>query len=103
MAKDRVGELESELKDLITSHDALNKSYDKLKDDHVELHEKYKALEITYEAINVENLASPSSCSSMSDTSTMYDELTTSNEVSSLKSFILNRSNLIEIVFKHYK
>ena len=89
LAKDRVGELESELKDLVTSHEALNKSYDKLKGDHVELHEKYKALEITYEAINVENLASPSSSSSKSDASTMCDELTTSVEVSSLEPLVL--------------
>ncbi|GJN25219.1 hypothetical protein PR202_gb13018 [Eleusine coracana subsp. coracana] len=34
--KDRVGDLESELKDLVTSHEALNNSYDKLKGDHVE-------------------------------------------------------------------
>ncbi|KAK3136430.1 hypothetical protein QOZ80_5BG0434240 [Eleusine coracana subsp. coracana] len=89
LAKDRVGELESELKDLVTSHEALNNSYDKLKGDHVELHEKYKALEITFEAVNVENLASPSPSSSKSDASTMCDELTTSVEVSSLEPFVL--------------
>ncbi|KAK2630863.1 hypothetical protein QOZ80_UnG0724110 [Eleusine coracana subsp. coracana] len=85
LAKDHVGELESELEDLVTSHEALNKSYDKLKGDHVELHEKYKALEITFEAINVENLASLSPSSSKSDACTMCDELTTLVEVSSLE------------------
>ncbi|GJN16217.1 hypothetical protein PR202_gb03180 [Eleusine coracana subsp. coracana] len=57
--------------------------------DDVELREKYEALELTLEAINVDNLASPSSSSSKSDASTMYDELTTLVEVSSFESFVL--------------
>lgn len=42
----------------MASHNALSESYDKLKGDHVELLQKYKALELAYEAINIDSLAS---------------------------------------------
>ncbi|GJM93920.1 hypothetical protein PR202_ga10517 [Eleusine coracana subsp. coracana] len=91
LAKDRVGELDSEIKDLVTSHEALNKSCEKHKGDHVELLENYEALELTFEAINIDNLASPSSSSLKSDASIMCDELTTSVEISSLEPFVLEK------------
>jgi hypothetical protein len=48
-----VGELERDLKNLNPSHVAPQKIYGKLKDEYIELSEKYENLECTFNAINI--------------------------------------------------
>lgn len=75
----RVRQLEDEIKNLSTSHKSTHESYDKLKVDHIELKEKYEALEVVYQAIDLDkcNSSTPSSSTSITSYVTC-DELTPS-------------------------
>lgn len=73
------------------SHEALQKSFDKLKGDHIELTEKNKNLELVHEALNLELLSSSSSHVNKFNASTFCDELTLSEESTSLEPFILKK------------